>query len=268
MSLVPRDMASQGNENANDEQRLQLAQRSGSYSHKNGVESREYNPPSASFSKPGSANDRNNNGLADFFSTEVFQIVLHNPTTAHRLLKFSQARMCGENMEFLEKVSRRGVDCICMANTEPLTGGPLQHASRRVGHHNDRHTSLLHCHRSTQADRRSYQCAEEDQCRHQSCHYSNSPFDGIDLHRGARQRREHLKNGSISTFCQVSDDQQRFQSFIYGPYQISGVGGLLLPDRSKVRPHATYNTCRIELIAGNIVKQTIRSSLPRMVLCP
>ncbi len=43
-------------------------------------------------------------GLADFFSPEVFQIVLHNPTTAHQLLKFSQSRFCGENMEFLEKV--------------------------------------------------------------------------------------------------------------------------------------------------------------------
>lgn len=42
--------------------------------------------------------------LADPYSPEVFQVVLHNPTTAHRLLKFSQARMCGENMEFLEKV--------------------------------------------------------------------------------------------------------------------------------------------------------------------
>lgn len=43
-------------------------------------------------------------GLADFFSPEVFQIVLHNPTTAHQLLKFSQSRFCGENMEFLDKV--------------------------------------------------------------------------------------------------------------------------------------------------------------------
>lgn len=48
--------------------------------------------------------EKRSEGLADFFSTEVFNIVLHNPTTAHRLLKFSQARMCGENMEFLEKV--------------------------------------------------------------------------------------------------------------------------------------------------------------------
>lgn len=44
------------------------------------------------------------NEVADFFSPEVFQIVLHNPTTAHQLLKFSQTRFCGENMEFLDKV--------------------------------------------------------------------------------------------------------------------------------------------------------------------
>lgn len=69
-------------------------------------EDRDYNPPSSSFSSPKQQNfgDRSPNGLADFFSNEVFQIVLHNPTTAHRLSKFSQARMCGENMEFLEKV--------------------------------------------------------------------------------------------------------------------------------------------------------------------
>ncbi|KAI4129156.1 MAG: hypothetical protein LQ347_003896 [Umbilicaria vellea] len=46
------------------------------------------------------------NEVADFFSPEVFQIVLHNPTTAHQLLKFSQTRFCGENMEFLDKVDR------------------------------------------------------------------------------------------------------------------------------------------------------------------
>ena len=69
-------------------------------------EDRLYNPPAASFSSPKqqSFGDRGPNGLADFFSSEVFQIVLHNPTTAHRLHKFCQARMCGENMEFLEKV--------------------------------------------------------------------------------------------------------------------------------------------------------------------
>lgn len=44
-------------------------------------------------------------GITDFFGSEVYQIVLRNPTTAHRLLKFCQHRACGENMEFLEKVS-------------------------------------------------------------------------------------------------------------------------------------------------------------------
>jgi hypothetical protein len=42
--------------------------------------------------------------ITDFFSSEVFQIVIHNPITAHRLLKFCQSRACGENMEFLQKV--------------------------------------------------------------------------------------------------------------------------------------------------------------------
>ena len=42
--------------------------------------------------------------LTDFFGTEVFQIVLHNPTTCHQLTKFAQTRFCGENMEFLEHV--------------------------------------------------------------------------------------------------------------------------------------------------------------------
>lgn len=74
----------------------------------NGDNSRNYNPPPASFSSPKHQGmvERTPNGLADFFSSEVFQIVLHNPTTAHRLAKFCQARMCGENMEFLEKVDR------------------------------------------------------------------------------------------------------------------------------------------------------------------
>lgn len=42
--------------------------------------------------------------LTDFFGIEVFQIVLHNPTTCHQLTKFAQTRFCGENMEFLEQV--------------------------------------------------------------------------------------------------------------------------------------------------------------------
>lgn len=43
--------------------------------------------------------------LADFFSHDVLHIVLHNPTTAHQLRKFARSRLCGENLDFLEKVS-------------------------------------------------------------------------------------------------------------------------------------------------------------------
>ena len=84
----------------------QFAQSKGSPNDNGNELSREYNAPPSSYSVPKQHGglERSANGLADFFSTEVFQIVLHNPTTAHRLLKFSQARMCGENMEFLEKV--------------------------------------------------------------------------------------------------------------------------------------------------------------------
>lgn len=94
----------------------QLAQLKGS-SNTNGDElSRDYNAPPSSYSVPKQHGglDKSANGLADFFSTEVFQIVLHNPTTAHRLLKFSQARMCGENMEFLEKVGAPPHPQICL----------------------------------------------------------------------------------------------------------------------------------------------------------
>ena len=44
--------------------------------------------------------------VADFFNPEIFQVVLHNPTTSYQMLRFSQSRFCGENMEFLEKVDR------------------------------------------------------------------------------------------------------------------------------------------------------------------
>ena len=118
MSLITKEMAAQ-NDKANggskrDDDRLllkragntQLAKSKGSYNEEADELSRDYNAPPSSYSVPKQHGglDRSANGLADFFSTEVFQIVLHNPTTAHRLLKFSQARMCGENMEFLEKV--------------------------------------------------------------------------------------------------------------------------------------------------------------------
>ncbi|KAK4890609.1 hypothetical protein LTR28_002583, partial [Elasticomyces elasticus] len=44
--------------------------------------------------------------MPDFFTNEVFQIVLRYPATAHQLLKLSQSRLCGENIEFLERVDR------------------------------------------------------------------------------------------------------------------------------------------------------------------
>lgn len=42
--------------------------------------------------------------MADFFSSSVFQVVLHNPTTAHQLLRFAESRLCAENVEFLARV--------------------------------------------------------------------------------------------------------------------------------------------------------------------
>lgn len=53
---------------------------------------------------PGTNRMDRNNTFTNFFSAEIFQIVLRNPTTAHRLLRFCQSRACGENMEFLQKV--------------------------------------------------------------------------------------------------------------------------------------------------------------------
>lgn len=42
--------------------------------------------------------------MPDFFSASVFQVVLHNPTTAHQLLRFAESRLCAENVEFLARV--------------------------------------------------------------------------------------------------------------------------------------------------------------------
>lgn len=63
--------------------------------------------------------------LTDFFGAEVFQIVLHNPTTCHQLTKFAQTRFCGENMQFLEQVgSKRWL--VIRAPWLIRTGRPLQ----------------------------------------------------------------------------------------------------------------------------------------------
>ncbi|KAE9363619.1 hypothetical protein N431DRAFT_564246 [Stipitochalara longipes BDJ] len=61
-------------------------------------------------SRTGTGTTLNGSGLggnmADFFSSEIFNIVIHNPTTAHRFLRFCQSRACGENMEFLQKIDK------------------------------------------------------------------------------------------------------------------------------------------------------------------
>lgn len=76
---------------------------------------RDISPPSSSNLRQGEWRDdesrssrgreRGREAAPDFFSSEIFQMVLQNPTTTHRLLKFSQDRSCGENVEFLAKVS-------------------------------------------------------------------------------------------------------------------------------------------------------------------
>jgi hypothetical protein len=62
----------------------------------------------------------------DFFSSEVFNIVIHNPTTAHRLLKFCQSRSCGENMEFLQKVR------LCSPQTAKRVSKPTSFAEANL----------------------------------------------------------------------------------------------------------------------------------------
>ncbi|KAH8845426.1 hypothetical protein MCOR27_001062 [Pyricularia oryzae] len=42
--------------------------------------------------------------MPDFFGPNIYQVVLQDPITAHQLLKFSESRLCGENLEFLQKV--------------------------------------------------------------------------------------------------------------------------------------------------------------------
>lgn len=51
----------------------------------------------------------------DFFGPSIFQVVLHNPTTVHQLLKFSEARFCSESVEFLKKVSSAQGQCTFVA---------------------------------------------------------------------------------------------------------------------------------------------------------
>ncbi|KAK8045176.1 hypothetical protein PG993_005200 [Apiospora rasikravindrae] len=57
-------------------------------------------------SQNGSLSSGGSSRLPDFFSQQVFQVVLHNPATAHHLLKFSENRVCSENVEFLAKIEQ------------------------------------------------------------------------------------------------------------------------------------------------------------------
>ena len=85
----------------------------------------------------------NSTNITDFFGSEVFQIVIHNPTTAHRVLKFCQSRACGENMEFLQKVSL--VFYLSSLNLIWLLGRCRQPSSRRSHSdplHNPQHLYL------------------------------------------------------------------------------------------------------------------------------
>lgn len=43
-------------------------------------------------------------GFTDFFSNDVFQMVLRNPATSYRFKIFCQKRACGEGMEFLTEI--------------------------------------------------------------------------------------------------------------------------------------------------------------------
>lgn len=60
--------------------------------------------PSSVHSQPHSHFQTHLATMPDFLGNGIFQVVLHNPTTAFQLLKFSESRLCAENVEFLTKV--------------------------------------------------------------------------------------------------------------------------------------------------------------------
>lgn len=63
----------------------------------NSISERNEVPRSARGSHPGRK--------VEFFSPSTFQQVLQDPTTNHQLLLFSRSRLCGEDVEFLGRVS-------------------------------------------------------------------------------------------------------------------------------------------------------------------
>jgi hypothetical protein len=55
----------------------------------------------ASTTTPEGASATHSVTASNFFSLEVFQIVLHNPATSYQMEKFCNERRCGENISFL-----------------------------------------------------------------------------------------------------------------------------------------------------------------------
>jgi len=90
--------------------------RSMSLNHRrNDIRENDEAPADSGNSVNGSAGSYGSN-ITDFFSSEIFQIVIHNPTTAYRFLRFCQSRNCGESMEFLQKVCVDVMDFIFVQN--------------------------------------------------------------------------------------------------------------------------------------------------------
>ena len=91
--------------------------------------------PDAMSNMAASTTSRSSGKLTDFFSNEVFQIVLHNPTTSHQLKKFAQTRYCGENLEFLEQVrgpsaGRTSLPLTCGPRSSPSTDSSMRRPTR------------------------------------------------------------------------------------------------------------------------------------------
>jgi hypothetical protein len=63
-----------------------------------------YNPSKFPADRRSIVSRSSSSRLPDFFSYEIFQLALRNPATAHQLLKYSETRLCSENIEFLNKV--------------------------------------------------------------------------------------------------------------------------------------------------------------------
>ncbi len=104
--LPPLSPSNRSNRNVQSKSQAALGGNRGGSPPRRGDTVSSRNPSTSSRNGTGSTLNSSGlgNNMADFFSAEVFNIVIHNPTTAHRFLRFCQSRACGENMEFLQKV--------------------------------------------------------------------------------------------------------------------------------------------------------------------